>query len=246
MNKNPDFSSDETPRHREQESVARSTSTTQSTSAPTRNTLTELQEYEASLRAAVMTSRESDELRAQKRRERRRKNNLKWLAGLAVVGVIFISMIWGALARRSASKPRAETVAAAPELTTVPFAVRPAADGETFILSTTSPSYKIVGKAEKGEPETGPGGEMNILGKLESGEMLEVCAGQECSQQRLSDGNEEPEIVAAETEIDAPYALCAREVGTGEVRRLAQFRVLVKVNAEPEETGSSEASEPAE
>lgn len=227
MNKTPDARSDDTPR--------RSIATPQTTSP-------DMQEYEASLRAAVAASRESDELRAQKRLERRRKNNLLWSIGLAVVGVLLLSMIWGAIARRSRPAVVKDTTPV-PTLTTIPLEVRSSEDGKEFVLSSTNATYKIVGKAEKGDPKLGADGEMSIEGKLSSGEMLEVCAGQECSQQRLSDENEEPELVIAETEIDTPYALCAREVGTGEVRRLAQFRVLVKVKSESTETSSLQTEE---
>lgn len=213
-------------------------------SSPSSTIPSALQEYEASLRSAVMTSRENDEVRAQRRRERRRKNNLMWSAGLAVVGILLVSTIWGAVARRSSTKRPVVESTSAPVLTTVPFGVRPSEDGKRFVLSTTTQSYKVVGKSEEGEPELSAAGGMSVAGELKTGEMLEICAGQECSQQRLSDGNEEPEIVDVETEIDEPYALCAREVGTGEVRRLAQFRVLVKVNAAAE--GSALEEEPAE
>src|SRR5690606_14483159 len=116
---------------------------------------------------------------------------------------------------------------------TIPVEIRlvskAGSDTMNAVLSTSNIEYKIVGKGEISEAESSADGAMSVAATVASGNTLEVCPGESCTDERLPDEHTPPEDALVQVVADAPYALCARDA-SGSAQRLARFRVKVKVN----------------
>ena len=99
----------------------------------------------------------------------------------------------------------------------------------TAVLSTPNSEYKVVGKGEVSEPEFAAAEQLSVPANLSSGAVMEVCPGENCSDEKLPDAHAGEQDMTVNVVADAPYALCARDAG-GITQRLAQFRVKVKLN----------------